>query len=118
MKILIAEKSFQIRKRIIKLLSCIKGIETISISGTYKELVKHLSLSAFEIVIADISVFGASVFKDINTVKDEYMVKKLIVLMDFYSSRIQETKKFACYSDYSNQSCCFKMNCYAIGVSI
>ncbi len=90
MKILIVEKSFRIRKRLIRLLSYIGGIDTISVTAISEEMLDHLSKSSYDLIIADVSAMDIITLNSISKIKNKYHIKLLIVLADFYSPQIKE----------------------------
>lgn len=91
MKILIIEKSFQIRQRFIRLISYIEGVESISVTTAYEEITEQLAESPYDLVIADISALNLFTFNGISKIKNKYRIKALIVLADFFTPQLKET---------------------------
>jgi DNA-binding NarL/FixJ family response regulator len=89
MKILIVEKSFRIRKRLVRLLSYIGGIDTISVIAVSEEMLDHLSKSSCDLIIADVSAMDIITLNGVSKIKNKYHIKLLIVLADFYSPQIK-----------------------------
>ncbi len=89
MNILIVEKSFQIRKRLIRLVSHVEGINSISIATTFEEMINHLSNSSFDLLITDFFALDLFTLNGISKIKNKYQLRQLIVLADFYSLQIR-----------------------------
>lgn len=90
MKILLLVKSFQIRKRLIKILSNIEEINTISTISDLDNINTCLSKTQYNVLIADISNFKNSGINDIGRIKKGHFISLLILLTDFLNSQIKK----------------------------
>ena len=91
MKILLLEKSFQIRKRLIKMLSNIDKITTISTISDLEDIYTCLSETQYDVLIADISDFKNFNIDYITRIKNRHVISLLILLSDFVNGYIKKT---------------------------